>query len=112
MALGAGHETWAAGQAPKAKSVIARALGGPSHIDMFDPKPDAPSDFRGPFGTIPTRTPGMHHRAAAQDGQAFEHVQRDPLHVPSNGGHPGAGTVGLTGFEERPTVPEFRFHRR
>ena len=65
MALGAGHEAWAAGQVPKAKSVIVLWLwGGPSHIDMFDPKPDAPSDFRGPFGTIPTRTPGMHFTEA------------------------------------------------
>ena len=48
MALGAGHEAWAAGQAPKAKSVIVLWLwGGPSHIDMFDPKPDAPKEIRG-----------------------------------------------------------------
>ena len=34
-------------------------VGGPSQLDTFDPKPDAPSDVRGPFGTIPTRTPGV-----------------------------------------------------
>src|SRR3954465_11343496 len=28
--------------------------GGPSHIDTFDPKPDAPVDIRGSFKTIPT----------------------------------------------------------
>ena len=28
--------------------------GGPSHIDSFDPKPDAPVEIRGDFGTIPT----------------------------------------------------------
>src|SRR5215813_3843524 len=32
--------------------------GGPSHIDTFDPKPDAPAEVRGEFGTVPTRTPG------------------------------------------------------
>jgi hypothetical protein len=33
--------------------------GGPSHLEMFDPKPNAPIDIRGPFGTIPTRVPGL-----------------------------------------------------
>src|SRR5262245_41397455 len=29
--------------------------GGPSHLDTWDPKPDAPAEVRGPFGTIATR---------------------------------------------------------
>ena len=33
--------------------------GGPSHLDTFDPKPNAPAEYRGPFSTIPTRTPGV-----------------------------------------------------
>ncbi len=33
--------------------------GGPSHYESFDPKPDAPSDIRGEFGTIPTAIPGI-----------------------------------------------------
>jgi len=33
--------------------------GGPSHIDMWDPKPDAPAEFRGEFGTIGTSVPGI-----------------------------------------------------
>ncbi|HEY3789430.1 MAG TPA: DUF1501 domain-containing protein, partial [Urbifossiella sp.] len=33
--------------------------GGPSHIDMWDPKPDAPSEYRGEFGTIGTSVPGI-----------------------------------------------------
>ena len=33
--------------------------GGCSHIDTYDPKPQAPSEYRGPFGTIPTAVPGM-----------------------------------------------------
>jgi uncharacterized protein (DUF1501 family) len=44
----------------KEKSVILFWLsGGPSHIDMWDPKPDATSQIRGPFGTIATRVPGI-----------------------------------------------------
>src|SRR3954464_12572723 len=33
--------------------------GGPSHIDMWDPKPDAPAEFRGEFDTIGTNVPGI-----------------------------------------------------
>src|SRR4051794_25808160 len=32
--------------------------GGPSHLDTFDPKPDAPSRIRGDFATIETAVPG------------------------------------------------------
>ena len=42
------------------KSVILFWLsGGLSQLDSFDPKPDAPREVRGPFGTIPTRIPGI-----------------------------------------------------
>ena len=33
--------------------------GGPSHIDMYDLKPGAPSEFRGEFKQIPTNVPGI-----------------------------------------------------
>ncbi len=43
----------------KAKSVILLDLfGGPSHIDTFDMKPDAPEGIRGELKTIPTVLPG------------------------------------------------------
>src|SRR5262245_64281158 len=32
--------------------------GGPSHLDTFDPKPDAPREVRGEYATIPTPVPG------------------------------------------------------
>jgi hypothetical protein len=88
----------------KAKSVILLWLwGGPSHIDLVDPKPEASMDYRGPFGTIDTRTTGMKFtellpRMAARSDQ-FSVIRSM---VNSNNGHPGAGTVGLTGFEESP----------
>ena len=42
------------------KSVILLWMaGGPSHIDTWDVKPDAPLEIRGPFKTIPTRLPGV-----------------------------------------------------
>ena len=33
--------------------------GGPSHIDMWDPKPNAPAEYRGEFGTMNTSVPGI-----------------------------------------------------
>ena len=51
----------AAGQAKSKTNVILFWLsGGPSHLDMWDPKPDAPPEIRGPFGHIPTKLPGVH----------------------------------------------------
>jgi hypothetical protein len=34
--------------------------GGPSQLDTFDPKPNAPSDIRGPFKPIRTAVPELH----------------------------------------------------
>ncbi len=43
-----------------AESVILLFLqGGPSHIDICDPKPDAPSNIRGEFNPIKTKVPGI-----------------------------------------------------
>jgi uncharacterized protein (DUF1501 family) len=33
--------------------------GGPSQLDTWDPKPDAPAEVRGPFASIATRVPGI-----------------------------------------------------
>ncbi|MBI2807830.1 MAG: DUF1501 domain-containing protein [Planctomycetes bacterium] len=42
-----------------AKGVIMVLLpGGPTHLDTFDPKPDAPVEIRGEFRTIPTNVTG------------------------------------------------------
>jgi hypothetical protein len=34
--------------------------GGPSQIDTWDPKPNAPAEIRGPYRSIATRIPGIH----------------------------------------------------
>src|SRR5262245_33279346 len=51
----------AAGQAPDrdVSCIMLFLVGGPSHIDTWDPKPDAPAEIRGPFKTIATNAPGM-----------------------------------------------------
>jgi hypothetical protein len=44
----------------RAKSVILfNLLGGPSHMDMFDMKPQAPAEVRGEFQPISTSLPGL-----------------------------------------------------
>lgn len=44
----------------KAKSVIFIFLqGGPSHIDIWDPKPEAPDNIRSQFKNIKTKVPGI-----------------------------------------------------
>lgn len=48
-----------AGAARNNKSVILMWLdGGPSQLETYDPKPDAPVEYRGPFGAISTNVPG------------------------------------------------------
>src|SRR6266581_1264575 len=44
----------------KAKNVVMIYLqGGPSHLDLWDPKEDLPDNIRSPFKTISTRIPGV-----------------------------------------------------
>ena len=52
----AGKDGWG-----KAKSVILLYLqGGPSHLDLWDPKENVPDKIRSAFKTIPTQIPGIH----------------------------------------------------
>jgi len=39
-------------------AIVLFLVGGPSHIDTWDPKPMAPSEIRGPFRPIETSVPG------------------------------------------------------
>lgn len=46
---------------PRHKSCILLWMdGGPSQHDTFDPKPEAPAEFRGPYRPIATSVPGLH----------------------------------------------------
>src|SRR5919107_139409 len=52
----------AAGSTPtgdRTAVIIVWLRGGCSHLDTYDPKPDAPAEYRGPFGTIRTTVPGL-----------------------------------------------------
>src|SRR5437588_4663054 len=39
--------------------ILLWAAGGPSHLETFDLKPDAPAEYRGPFRPIATNVPGI-----------------------------------------------------
>ncbi|HET6574949.1 MAG TPA: DUF1501 domain-containing protein, partial [Fimbriiglobus sp.] len=47
------------GRPPARSCILLFMWGGPSHLDTWDPKPDAPDEVRGPFATIPTTVPGL-----------------------------------------------------
>ena len=63
----------AAGAATRKAVILLWLSGGPSHLDTWDPKPDAPSEVRGPFGSIATKVPGVRisehlpHQASIMD---------------------------------------------
>ena len=42
------------------RCILVYLLGGPSHLDMWDMKPLAPAEIRGPFEPIATNVPGIH----------------------------------------------------
>src|SRR5947199_7528304 len=86
------------GKTPRSIIMVCLA-GGPSHIDMYDLKPDAPVEFRGEFKDIPTNVPGI---------RIGEHLPLEARHMDkmavvrsvthTNAGH-GMGTHWmLTGY--------------
>lgn len=64
--------------------------GGPSHFETFDPKPSAPIDIRGPYGTIPTNVPGI--QISELLPQMSRHMDKCAIirsMTSSDGGHSG-----------------------
>ncbi len=84
--------------------ILVFLYGGPSHIDTFDPKPDAPAEVRGEFQPISTSAPGvricehlprlakvmhriaiirgMHHAAHLHDSGSIQMLTGRPLDGP------------------------------
>jgi hypothetical protein len=84
--------------------------GGISHIDSFDPKPDAPTEIRGEFGAIDTCVPGIKlcdplpKLAVHQDKYSIIRS-----HNPRNGSHGVADAYMMSGHAFNPalTFPAF-----
>jgi uncharacterized protein (DUF1501 family) len=93
------REARAAGPAPKAQACIFLWLqGGPSTIDMWDPKPEAPPQIRGQFQAIETSLPGVrfseHLPKCAKVADRMT-VVRSLTHGDTN--HPSAAHLVQTG---------------
>src|SRR6476646_8550688 len=82
--------------------IVVWLRGGASHLDTYDPKPDAPSEYRGPFAALATRTPGLRvgellpRHAALSDRFT---ILRSMAHT--GGGHP-AGSLQLLAGDPDP----------
>jgi hypothetical protein len=79
--------------------------GGPSHIDTFDPKPNAPSDIRGEFSVIPTYIPGVqiseHLPMMAKNLDKYSIIRSGYSY---NGSHGVADAYMLTGWRFNPST--------
>jgi hypothetical protein len=92
----------------RARSVILLFLsGGPSHLDMFDLKPDAPEEIRGTFQPIDTNVPGvrisehMPRMARLADQYAIVRSMRH-----ASGNHPAAAYWMMVGSPMHRAAPQ------
>jgi hypothetical protein len=99
----------AEGEAParKAKACILMWMqGGPSHHETFDPKPDAPAEVRGEFGTVPTTLSGVriseHLPLLARQTDKYSIIRG---HDPKNGSHGVADHLMMTGHKFNAALP-------
>mgnify|MGYP001157175033 CR=1 FL=1 len=92
----------------KAKSVILFWLaGGPPQHESWDPKPDAPTEIRGPFKTIATRTPGFHiGELMPRSAQLTDHLAVMRAVVSNDNSHSSSGYQMLTGVPHVPLSQE------
>src|SRR4051812_30651980 len=65
--------------------------GGPTHYEMFDPKPNAPAEIRGEFGMVRTKLPGVHYSEHMQRLAAISDKTTVIRSIRHNQGNHGAG---------------------
>ena len=88
----------------KTKSVIVFGLiGGLPQHETWDPKPNAPTDIRGEFGTTPSKTPGYHVGALMpKTAQLTDKIAVLRGVVTHDNAHSSSGYQMLTGIEHSP----------
>ena len=100
-----------AGTGSSDRSVIILWMrGGPSHIDTWDPKPLAPAEYRGEFGTISTSVPGVQLIDLLPRSAAMMHkwsIIRSMHH--NEPGHSAGDQLCFTGYNPGP-IPEENIH--
>ena len=89
-----------AAQSANKKSVIIYWVdGGPSHLETYDPKPDAPAEFRGMFRPIRTNVPGIYiNELLTEHAKVMDHcaLLRSVHH--DSGDHFAGAHMMLTGY--------------
>ncbi|MFN0053709.1 MAG: DUF1501 domain-containing protein [Planctomycetales bacterium] len=91
-------EAGAAESASRTAVIIVWLRGGCSHLDTYDCKPEAPSDYRGPFSPIATQTPGLFLSELLPEQARLSHrfaLLRSMAHT--GGGHPSGSLQLLSG---------------
>ncbi len=108
--------------------ILLLLVGGPSHFETWDPKPDAPAEVRGPFRPIATNVPGvfisehlprlsrcvdrltvirsLHHESAPIHETGLQLVQTGRV-CPGIGDYPHFGSVVARLLGARNGVPPF-----
>lgn len=90
------------GIAPTAEACIILFLnGGPSHLDMWDMKPDGPVDIRGEFAPIPSSLPGVlvSEHLPRLSAQMHHTTLVRSMHHSVNNSHAAAVYAALTGHD-------------
>ena len=96
----------AANASPQDKCCILLWLeGGPSHLEMFDPKPDAPVEVRGPMDSISTTIPGVRlNECLSQTANIMEEVALVRSVTSPLGEHNFGTHYLLTGYQPTPAL--------
>lgn len=88
--------------------ILVLLTGGPSHLDMWDPKPDAPAEIRGPFQTVQTTVPDLrlseHLPKLAREIHRCSLVRAVHQNPAVRGSHAAAAYTALTGIDHGATV--------
>lgn len=98
-------EASSAGQSSPRAVIYLFMTGGPSQHDTFDMKPDGPTEYKGEFNPIPTRTPGTHiceHLPMLAERSQRWSLVRSLTH--SDSGHDRGTYVMLTGRQDIPVT--------
>lgn len=92
----------------KAKSVIVFGLvGGPPQHETWDPKPDAPVEIRGEFGTIGSKTPGLRvGELMPKTAERTDKIAVLRAVVTGDNAHSSSGYQMLTGVPHQPLNQE------
>jgi uncharacterized protein (DUF1501 family) len=128
LALDSSSLVGAAHRSDDRSMILLLLVGGPSQLETWDPKPNAPAEVRGPFQSIATRIPGvrinenlprmaqrvdrlaivrsLHHDAAPIHETGHQLVQTGKL-CQLGDEHPHVGAVLSHALRARGSVPPF-----